>query len=682
MVSKPDLQKKDEDKDKKELLEELKALRGHYSRLKAAVDRYERVAGKKELYRGLYDLEAERDRIKAQHDELREDEARRKVADAVEFERKLLFDVLENLPAFIYLQARDHSIRFANQTFRKIFGEPENRPCYELIQRSDAPCPDCPTFRVFDTLLPQQWEWTDKMGNIYQIYDYPFTDVDGTPLVLEMGIDITERKRAEEARRESEANLAKAQRITHLGNWEWDVKEDKVFCSDEFYRVFGLDRRDYITFAEFIDTLYPGDKDRVNRAVEAALYKGEPYSIDYCVIWPDGSEHIIHAEGEVTYGQGGAPIKMFGTVQDITERKQAEEELLASEEKFRALADTSFVTIAVHRGGNLLYVNNATVELTGHSKDELLKMQFWEVFAEDERESIKKRASDRLAGKSASTSYETRILTKDGQTKWVNLTGGVFTFEGKPTIITTLFDITGIKNAENELKESKTQAELYVDLMSHDIRNMNQVGIGFLELALKSPDIDKKDKELLLKSMGALENSTRLIDNVRKLQKSQTGELKPYAVDACEAIMRVLGHYSNMPGVKATFNYKLPPGCTVMANDLLYEVFENLVGNAIKHAGPEPTINVKFEIIVFNGRNYNKFIVEDDGPGIPDDLKPRIFTRRIHSGARTRGSGLGLFIVKSLVDSYGGRVWVEDRVKGDHTKGARFVVMLPAIKAE
>ena len=71
-------------------------------------------------------------------------------------------------------------------------------------------------------------------------------------------------------------------------------------------------------------------------------------------------------------------------------------------------------------------------------------------------------------------------------------------------------------------------------------------------------------------------------------------------------------------------------------------------------------------------------MVEDDGPGIPDDFKSRIFNRMLKGTDKAKGMGLGLYLVKSLVDSYGGRVWVEDRVPGDHTKGARFVVMLPA----
>jgi signal transduction histidine kinase len=79
-----------------------------------------------------------------------------------------------------------------------------------------------------------------------------------------------------------------------------------------------------------------------------------------------------------------------------------------------------------------------------------------------------------------------------------------------------------------------------------------------------------------------------------------------------------------------------------------------------------------------NGRRYYRVMVEDNGPGIPDDSKERIFNR-MHLGS-ARGMGLGLYLVKSLVDSYGGKVWAEDRIMGDHTQGARFVVMLPSVE--
>ncbi len=119
--------------------------------------------------------------------------------ELLDFEKKRLFSVLEAIPAFVYLQAPDYSVRFANRRFREIFGNPENRLCYEIINNSDAPCKNCPTFAVFDSHAPQQWEWTDKSsGRIYRIYDNYLPDIDGSPLILEMGVDITQQKHAEE----------------------------------------------------------------------------------------------------------------------------------------------------------------------------------------------------------------------------------------------------------------------------------------------------------------------------------------------------------------------------------------------------------------------------------------------------------------------------------------------------
>ena len=118
--------------------------------------------------------------------------------ELLDFERKRLFSVLEAIPAFVYLQAPDYSVRFANRHFREIFGAPEGRCCYEVIQHSDAPCKDCPTFAIFGSHVPQQWEWTDaSSGRIYRIYDNYLPDIDGSPLVLEMGVDITDQKNSE-----------------------------------------------------------------------------------------------------------------------------------------------------------------------------------------------------------------------------------------------------------------------------------------------------------------------------------------------------------------------------------------------------------------------------------------------------------------------------------------------------
>lgn len=116
---------------------------------------------------------------------------------ALESERERLFTVLNGLPALVYLKAPDYKVRFANQQFRLRFGEPGEELCYRLIRQRDQPCEECPTLAVFDEGKPHEWEWQFADGQVYQLYDYPFVDVDGSQMVLQLGIDVTERRQAE-----------------------------------------------------------------------------------------------------------------------------------------------------------------------------------------------------------------------------------------------------------------------------------------------------------------------------------------------------------------------------------------------------------------------------------------------------------------------------------------------------
>lgn len=138
---------------------------------------------------------------------------RRQAQEALKQERERLFSVLDILPSFVYLQKRDYTIAFANRSFRELFGIPENRPCYEVTHNRQEPCEVCPTFRVFDTKSPEIWEWHHKTGQTYMIYDDIFTDTDGTEMVAEFGIEITELKQAQEALRKSRDHLEEEVRI-------------------------------------------------------------------------------------------------------------------------------------------------------------------------------------------------------------------------------------------------------------------------------------------------------------------------------------------------------------------------------------------------------------------------------------------------------------------------------------
>ncbi len=127
---------------------------------------------------------------------------RKQAEDALQAERARLFSLLQGLPAYVYLKAPDHTVRFANSCFRQNFGDPEGKKCYEIFQGNHGVCNECRALRSLATQTTCKWEWTTGTRT-YEVYDYPFTDSDGSPLTLELGIDITERIAAEEQTRAS-----------------------------------------------------------------------------------------------------------------------------------------------------------------------------------------------------------------------------------------------------------------------------------------------------------------------------------------------------------------------------------------------------------------------------------------------------------------------------------------------
>ena len=150
-----------------------------------------------------------------------------------------------------------------------------------------------------------------------------------------MARDATERKMNEEALRRSEASLAKAQRMAHLGNWEWGMRTGEVWWSDEVYRIYGFAPQQFApTLGRLLEAVHPDDRGLLRGAIDAALYRGEPYDFEHRVLRPDGEVRWVHRQAEVIRDEEDEPLKMVGTVHDITERKALEEQL-----QYQALHD-------------------------------------------------------------------------------------------------------------------------------------------------------------------------------------------------------------------------------------------------------------------------------------------------------------------------------------------------------
>ncbi len=376
----------------------------------------------------------------------------------------------------------------------------------------------------------------------------------------------------------------------------------------------------------------------------------------------------------------------YGTIckESIVEQKRLEDALRESEEKFQNLLERAPFAIYIYRGEkNCCYVNPAAEALTGYTRDEFINMSYWDIAHPDYRELVKERGIKRQKGETVPSRYQIKIITKGGEVRWIDINAANIMFERKPAVLVTMIDITEQKLAEEILSEARAQAEVYIDLMGHDINNMNQVAMGNLELILDRSQVAKKiedeDLRLIRSSYLTLQSISRLIDNVRKIQSVKSGSVKSEDIDIGKRIAEVIKAYENIPGRDVVIRYAPVYGYMVKACELFQDVIVNLIDNAIKHSTGPLFINIGIEEVIEEGKKYYRISIEDNGPGIPEDRKQEIFERYKRGDTKTRGRGLGLYLVKTLVEDFGGEVWAEDRVPGDFSEGSKFVLILPAV---
>ncbi|MEM2892436.1 MAG: GAF domain-containing protein [Thermoplasmata archaeon] len=240
-------------------------------------------------------------------------------------------------------------------------------------------------------------------------------------------------------------------------------------------------------------------------------------------------------------------------------------------------------------------------------------------------------------------------------------------------------------NLLSELQEAKKEIEMLNDLMFHDINNFNFAAMNYIEMAARSADVPPEHRNHLEKALLLIRQTATLIENVKKLTRIGALSSKDFfAVDISQVLRKVVsGLEHSYPGRSISVNLNVPDECLVMANSLVDELFVNLLSNAVKYDPHEEVeIDVDCERIEEEGRQVWRICVTDRGHGVPDDKKALLFQKfvRLKTDTKTPGTGLGLSICRALVDRYGGRIWVEDRVPGKSELGARFCLTLPAAR--
>jgi len=266
----------------------------------------------------------------------------------------------------------------------------------------------------------------------------------------------TKFKRAEEELGERNARFEEAQRIARVGWWERDLSTGRVALSDEVCRIFGVQPVDLPEWhGRWLALIHPEDQARAVEAAAAALVPGGPrYDIEYRVVRPDGAVRIVHSQGDVTWDGSGRPLRQFGALQDITELRQAERELRASEARFRTLVDhASDAFFLYNEDATVLDVNRQACESLGYRRDELIGMTAFD-YGPDLTSALLQRIRERLRSGKIVT-YDGHHRRKDGTVFPVEVRIQALWHEGQMLAVSLDRDITERKRAEDELRASE-----------------------------------------------------------------------------------------------------------------------------------------------------------------------------------------------------------------------------------
>ncbi len=288
------------------------------------------------------------------------------------------------------------------------------------------------------------------------------------------GIDITDRERAEEQLKASEHSLTdiveklnEAQHIALIGSWEWNLVTNRVWWSDETYRIFGVTPQDFGPgFDENSRFIHPDDLEKYRRSFEHSFQTGEPLDVDLRLVTGDKTLKYCHAKGKILYdAAGGTPSRFVGTLSDITGRRQADAELAAAQRQYRDLFEN--VSIGILRStpgpqGTIIEANPAALRIfDADSREQLLTVRPSDLYLDhDER----RRISEEIVAKGAIDSMEVRYKTLKGRPFWGSITSAKRIAEdGQVYFDNTIEDISGRKDAELALHQSEERFRTLVE---------------------------------------------------------------------------------------------------------------------------------------------------------------------------------------------------------------------------
>jgi PAS domain S-box-containing protein len=390
-----------------------------------------------------------------------------------------------------------------------------------------------------------------------------------------------------------------------------------------------------------------------------------------------GEERWFHIESNPEFFSNG-DSRWYGVAQEITKRKQAEEALRQSEEKFRSLADSAKVLISIvaaAEGENYLYVNEEWSRVLGYSKEDAKNLDLSALLSPESRQLTAGYAAKRIRGEQVPVNYEISAVSKNGEIKYLDFSSTIINFDNQKAFLTTAIDITGRKLAEQALRESEeklrelnAQKDKFFSIIAHDLKSPFNAIMGFSDLLveqIKEKDYDGIDQyaSIILKSS---QHAIDLLMNLLDWARSQTGrmEFSPEYFEMVDLTDETIDQLNKAAGQKSiTLRKELPSSLPVFADkNMIATVIRNLISNAIKYTGEGG------EIILSAKKKPDEILisVKDNGMGIAPERIEKLF--RIDTNVSTpgtnkeKGTGLGLILCKEFIEKHNGKIWVESAI--------------------
>jgi PAS domain S-box-containing protein len=635
---------------------------------------------------------------------------RRRAQETIAGERNLLRTLIDALPDYIYTKDRQSRFLISNLANVQLLNaatedDVRGRSVLELCPPNIAQKFVDDDRWIIETgrpLFDQEEPFILPGGErrTFRTTKLPLRDGAGEVIGL-VGIsrDVTERKRANEALRRSEASLRLAQRIGRIGSWEADLEKDTLAWSEETYRIFGCDAQTMTpTERSFFELVHPDDRSIVRRAADHALQHGKYYSVDYRVACPDGSERYVVQQARIIRNEAGQPARIVGTVQDITERKLAERALRESELRFRTLFEQSPEAILVldpHDTERILPVvdcNEVACRQYGYTRGELVGLELSDVErAERNRESLA-TLMERLE-RDHLVQIETSHRRRDGSEYCVEARLSLLAVNNRELLLAVIRDISGRKRVEEEvrllneklearveertrqLEEANRELEAFSYSISHDLRAPVRAISGFVQIIREDhgAHLQGEANRLFEVIAGNARRMGELIDDLLAFSRLSGRDIRRRTVDMNRLVASVIGEFTRERGTDRTlFQVRdLPPASG--DESLLRQVLVNLIGNAAKFSrtAVQPTVEIQARLEA-GGVVYS---VHDNGVGFDMRHASRLFGvfQRLHKADQFEGTGVGLAIVQRIVHRHCGQVWAE----GNPGAGAVFYFRLP-----